>query len=519
MHHKCDPSGEWGQEGAKLPESPNDDITEMQAVEAAVVPSCTTRVEHTAALSENRLHWQRSTALIQDQLTHPPLIKSIKINSVLCSDVIAGVRCPEPDAFNQACSVSTVTRQRTDRGETAEAALKHLLVMACTQSASSCSQLCDRGETLSPGSVLARVKNRQHNVQRGGPADLSWIQASQERSPFPPPLPHPARPARAGPATGRPLRPRAAPSRGGEGSAATVTTVTRGSSSVRALLLSSSDSGFYNGTRELYSNQQGEEDREERDMFYWRRRGQDFSLLLDYADGRELRAAAGGLGRVEGAWRAQVAPPQEERRADRQRWDESAWLRVRDAAQGQWRAVGAATGDRKCQSLGTEEWRPALGLGRHLSDGEGKLWAQEQAYRTPAEGAVHPKTKGKSQSLPRVLSPESLQQANTPFVLSRKGTLATGSMAPPPMYLTLNTATPPYHHHYHYNSNIAGSREPWTESSSRLSHHIALLPKPRFSRPLKPPSYEAHQQTRGSAETLAGDQVPESKDGDAAVSL
>ncbi|XP_035285124.1 LOW QUALITY PROTEIN: junctional protein associated with coronary artery disease-like, partial [Anguilla anguilla] len=290
-------------------------------------------------------------------------------------------------------------------------------------------------------------------------------------------------------------------------------------------LHSSSDSGFFNGTRELYSHQQREPEREERDMFYWRRRGHDFSLLLDYADGRELRAAAGGLGRAEGARRAQAAaPPQEERRADRQRWDESAWLRVRDAAQGQWRAVGAsAAGDRKCQSLGTEEWRPALGLGRHLSDGEGKLWAQEQAYRAPAEGAVHPRTKGKSQSLPRVLSPENFQQAHTPASLldGYPGHRLNGPTSHVPH---AKHRYPPYHYHYHYhhNSNVAGSRDPWMESSSssssRISQHMALLPKPRFSRPLKPPSYEAHQQTRGSTEMLAGDQVPKSKDGEAASS-
>ncbi|KAJ8396108.1 hypothetical protein AAFF_G00021810 [Aldrovandia affinis] len=223
---------------------------------------------------------------------------------------------------------------------------------------------------------------------------------------------------------------------------------------------------FYNGTRELHFHHHGNE-REERDVSYWRRRGQDFSLLLDYADGRELRAG-GGVARTEGAWRA---PPPEERRADRQHWDESAWLRVRDAAQGQWRT--AAVGDRKCQSLGTEEWRPAVGLGRHLSDGEG-------------EG---------------VLSPESLQYTDAPASL-QDGHRLNGSASQVPHGKHHN-----HHHNYHHhNSNVAGSREPWT------GRYVALLPKPRFSRPLKPPSYETHQQTRGSVEMLAGDQVPKAKD-------
>ncbi|KAG5841550.1 hypothetical protein ANANG_G00167780 [Anguilla anguilla] len=290
-------------------------------------------------------------------------------------------------------------------------------------------------------------------------------------------------------------------------------------------LHSSSDSGFFNGTRELYSHQQREPEREERDMFYWRRRGHDFSLLLDYADGRELRAA-GGAGQGGGGAESAGGRP----RPGGAPGGQAALGRERVAA-GSGRGAGAvaggggasAAGDRKCQSLGTEEWRPALGLGRHLSDGEGKLWAQEQAYRAPAEGAVHPRTKGKSQSLPRVLSPENFQQAHTPASLldGYPGHRLNGPTSHVPH---AKHRYPPYHYHYHYhhNSNVAGSRDPWMESSSssssRISQHMALLPKPRFSRPLKPPSYEAHQQTRGSTEMLAGDQVPKSKDGEAASS-
>eukprot|EP00066_Takifugu_rubripes_P026970 XP_011616236.1 PREDICTED: uncharacterized protein LOC105418449 [Takifugu rubripes] len=48
-------------------------------------------------------------------------------------------------------------------------------------------------------------------------------------------------------------------------------------------------------------------------------------------------------------------------------------------------------------------------------------------------------------------------------------------------------------------------RDRWCRNAGPSSH-VALLPKPRFSRPLKPPSYEIHQQTRGSAEMLAIEQ-------------
>uniref|UniRef100_A0A3B4YYL7 Junctional cadherin 5 associated a n=1 Tax=Stegastes partitus TaxID=144197 RepID=A0A3B4YYL7_9TELE len=166
----------------------------------------------------------------------------------------------------------------------------------------------------------------------------------------------------------------------------------------------------------------------------------------------------------------------EEYRAERQAqqlWEDISWLRDPDAGPGQLRV----TGERKCQSLGTEEWRPAVGLGRQLSDGDGERWALEQyRLRTP-EGFFHPRTKAKSQSLPRVLSPDGGDGRE--LILSR----------------------------YIY----GGGRDRWGRNLGPSSH-VALLPKPRFSRPLKPPSYEIHQQTRGSAEMLAIDQGAKQKD-------
>uniref|UniRef100_A0A3B3XPY4 Junctional cadherin 5 associated a n=1 Tax=Poecilia mexicana TaxID=48701 RepID=A0A3B3XPY4_9TELE len=204
---------------------------------------------------------------------------------------------------------------------------------------------------------------------------------------------------------------------------------------------------------------------DERDISYWRRRGQDFSILLDYADGRELRASAG-------AWRPQALITAEEYRAERQAqqlWEEISWLRDPDAGPGQLRV----TGERKCQSLGTEEWKPAVGMGRQLSDGDGERWAKDQyRLRTP-EGFFHPRTKAKSQSLPRVLSPDGTDCRD--LILSR----------------------PSLPDRQRFNSTVF---------SGPYSRY------PRFSRPLKPPSYEIHQQTRGSAEMLAIDQGAKQKD-------
>ncbi|KAG5265308.1 hypothetical protein AALO_G00240810 [Alosa alosa] len=176
------------------------------------------------------------------------------------------------------------------------------------------------------------------------------------------------------------------------------------------------DSGFYDAPSLTFS-----EHPEERDVSYWRRRGQDFSALLDYADPRELRLS-GGL------WRGGVGFAPEELRADRPvaRWEEPpSWQQREPAAAAVLAAADSGpetlrvsvTGDRKCQSLGTEEWRPAVGLGRQLSDSEAERWAQEQQLQLrlrPHEGAVVPVVRQKSQSLPRVLSPEDPQYADPP---------------------------------------------------------------------------------------------------------
>uniref|UniRef100_A0A665XFT9 Junctional cadherin 5 associated a n=1 Tax=Echeneis naucrates TaxID=173247 RepID=A0A665XFT9_ECHNA len=165
-----------------------------------------------------------------------------------------------------------------------------------------------------------------------------------------------------------------------------------------------------------------------------------------------------------------------------------------NAAPGQLRV----TGERKCQSLGTEEWRPAVGLGRQLSDGDGERWAQEQyRLRTP-EGFFHPRTKAKSQSLPRVLSPDGIDRDLIP---SRPS-------LPDRQRISSTVFSGPYSRYIYSGAAV---RDRWARNAGPSSH-VALLPKPRFSRPLKPPSYEIHQQTRGSAEMLAIDQGAKQKD-------
>ncbi|XP_051554358.1 uncharacterized protein LOC127441222 [Myxocyprinus asiaticus] len=243
------------------------------------------------------------------------------------------------------------------------------------------------------------------------------------------------------------------------------------------------DSGFYDAPSLTFS-----EHADERDLSFWRRRGQDFSALLDYADPRELRLS-GGL------WRGPVLAV-EELRAERPlaRWEEAPWIREPiDSGPETLRVIG----ERKCQSLGTEEWRPAVGLGRQLSDGEAEHWSQEQQHRLrPAEGNISATVRAKSQSLPRVLSPEDPHYGKLP---------QSGAPSQPPS-LRSNSSAPYGRYHSDW---PAGER--W--SGQTHSHGpVAIVPKPRFSRPIKPPSYETHQQNRGSWETLSSEPVSKPRD-------
>lgn len=188
----------------------------------------------------------------------------------------------------------------------------------------------------------------------------------------------------------------------------------------------------------------------------------------------------------------------EQHRAERQAqqlWEELSWLRDLDAAPGHLRV----TEERKCQSLGTEEWKPAVGLGRQLSDGDGYRWAQDQYRLRAPESFFHSRTKAKSQSLPRVLSPDG--------VSGRELVPCRPSLPDRQQRINSTVFSGPYSR-YIYSGAV---RDRWCRNAGPSSH-VALLPKPRFSRPLKPPSYEIHQQTRGSAEMLAIEQGAKQKE-------
>ncbi|KAM9462697.1 junctional cadherin 5-associated protein isoform 1-T2 [Clarias gariepinus] len=248
-----------------------------------------------------------------------------------------------------------------------------------------------------------------------------------------------------------------------------------------------SDSGFHDGHREAYTHL-----RPDRDASFWRRRGQDFNVLVDYTDIREPQGKKlGGPHKAEGMQRRpESALTTEEHRRERQRRADSARARERDLALYQWKMAA----ERKYQSLGTEEWRPAVGIGRHVSESEAEKWAQEQRRPRTAEGAVPPRTKAKSQSLPRMAMPSDSIQ-----------------------YLSMSSSGQDQFGGYRINGHQSGVPQGrslsegegrgWT-GNSRSDIQSVPPSKPRFSRPLRPPSYEVHQQMRGSSEMLSNDFVP-----------
>lgn len=210
-------------------------------------------------------------------------------------------------------------------------------------------------------------------------------------------------------------------------------------------------------------------------------------MLLDYADFRESQE--GGPGGTQQA-RGQELSSEERQRAaqERQRWAQLqvqaqalARSREREAALHQWRV----TNERKCQSLGTDEWSPAVSQQLY----EGARWVQEQQRlhaRTPEGMVVQPRTKAKSQSLPRVLQPDGLQYVD---------------VSGQELYRPTNG---------HLLAHEFYRAPRWPENGRPASaNQLSMTPKPRFTRPPRPPSYEMHQQIRGSCEVLSGrDSVP-----------
>ncbi|XP_063063211.1 titin isoform X2 [Engraulis encrasicolus] len=196
----------------------------------------------------------------------------------------------------------------------------------------------------------------------------------------------------------------------------------------------------------------------DRGMAYWKRRGQDFSALLDYADG----------GRVP---MVPVMQPRPDSRAMSARERELALQQWRLAAERRQHGTdGGGGGGGGGGGVGTERWaqpqQPPSQHQHHHPHHQQQLnvRTQEQPRRPrTAEGAVPPRNKAKSQSLPRMAL----------------------SAGPLPGRVCLSAGPSSLQLH---------------EGGVWMSTAAAQARGVRQSRPPRPPSYEVHQQTRANAE-------------------
>ncbi|NWS52659.1 JCAD disease, partial [Chunga burmeisteri] len=222
-----------------------------------------------------------------------------------------------------------------------------------------------------------------------------------------------------------------------------------------------SEGGVYDRPQLAWSSQP----KTDKDLAYWRRRGQDFSVLLGYSQkaGAEMKGLAAAPGTP--------------------RHPKESQLKVGTGA-GYVRRSGLqesceVPGHCKWQSLGTESWNQPKKVGRQMSEGDREKLLQELYSLTLGDNVLSDHNKGKSQSLPRVLSPESMRCVEMPSLTNSNNSLSvTKTPSYPPNRLSVESAK----HH-------------------ETGGHFLPLVKPKYGRPLKPPSYELQRQTRAPAET------------------
>ncbi|KFP22759.1 Junctional protein associated with coronary artery disease, partial [Egretta garzetta] len=223
----------------------------------------------------------------------------------------------------------------------------------------------------------------------------------------------------------------------------------------------SSEGGVYDRPQLAWSSQP----KTDKDLAYWRRRGQDFSVLLGYSQkgGVEMKGLAAAPGTP--------------------RHPKESQLKVGTGA-GCIRRSGLqesceVSGDCKWQSLGMESWNQPKKVGRQMSEGDREKLLQELYSLTLGDNVLSTHNKGKSQSLPRVLSPESMRCVEMPSLTNSNNSL---SVTKTPSYPPNRLSVEPAKHH-------------------ETGGHFLPLVKPKYGRPLKPPSYELQRQTKASTET------------------
>lgn len=142
-----------------------------------------------------------------------------------------------------------------------------------------------------------------------------------------------------------------------------------------------------------------------------------------------------------------------------------------------WEEELRMVGPARWQNVSLESWNQPRKLGRQMSDGDGEKLFQDLYPFIRGEHVLNSQSKGKSRSLPRVLSPESLSCMDIP--------LSDGHLpgAPKTQFYPPNGAP-----------NLESTRNPEKGGS------CVPLSRPKFGRPLKPPSYDTRPHPRGGVE-------------------
>ncbi|XP_027745489.1 junctional protein associated with coronary artery disease isoform X1 [Empidonax traillii] len=204
----------------------------------------------------------------------------------------------------------------------------------------------------------------------------------------------------------------------------------------------------------------------DKDLAYWRRRGQDFSVLLGYSQkgSVEMKSLAAAPGAARHPKENQLKVGTGTGHVRRSGFQESCEV----------------PSDCKWQNLGMESWNQPRKVGRQMSEGDREKLLQELYSLTLGDNVLSTHSKGKSQSLPRVLSPESMRCVEMPSLTNSNNSL---SVTKTPSYSPNRLSVEPAKHH-------------------GTGGHFLPLVKPKYGRPLKPPSYEMQRQTRAPAETV-----------------
>ncbi|XP_041039645.1 junctional protein associated with coronary artery disease [Carcharodon carcharias] len=256
-----------------------------------------------------------------------------------------------------------------------------------------------------------------------------------------------------------------------------------------------------------------------KDVTYWRRRGQDFSVLLDYTNRGDSGYKGNNVTKTQNIPKAEqrgkslqdTQPKNAQHKSEVLRInDQKGWMSegqsvmVKERCEDKWRMPV----ERKCQSLGTEEWKASLG--RQLSDGDGNrmrhgvlphVVGDETLKR---EGLPHIK-KGKSQSLPRVIPESNGKEFQTGLHYVDMSGFDRNRLENQCLKDDLLLQDDGSYCNPKISSKLT--------ENLRQSAQCAQLPKAKLTRPLKPPSYELYQQIRRSSEMIPNLHVHGETDG------